>query len=70
MKPESAAAPRARPHTGRRFVRLAFEYFNNSGNKWRVRAAVLLLLALTVGQVVLAIWMSYWNRDLFYALES
>ena len=70
MKPESAAAPRARPHTGRRFVRLAFEYFNNSGNKWRVRAAVLLLLALTVGQVVLAIWISYWNRDLFNALES
>lgn len=41
-----------------------------SGHKWRVRGAVLLLLLLTEAQVGLAIWISYWNRELFDALEA
>ncbi|GHT88102.1 ABC transporter ATP-binding protein [Betaproteobacteria bacterium] len=61
----------ARPNyrAGRRFWRLAVDYWNGS-NKWTVRGAVLLLLALTVAQVVLAVWISYWHRDLFDALEA
>ena len=38
--------------------------------KWQVRGAVLLLVLLTIGQVALVIWTSYWNRDLFDALEA
>ncbi|SDT09853.1 ABC transporter ATP-binding protein/permease [Pseudomonas oryzae] len=41
-----------------------------SGHKWRVRGAVLLLILLTEAQVGLAIWLSYWNRELFDALEA
>ncbi|MDR1854364.1 MAG: ABC transporter ATP-binding protein/permease [Azoarcus sp.] len=66
-----AAPPDAPPpHNGRRFVRLALEYWNNDDNRWWVRGAVLLLVTLTVAQVALAIWISYWNRDLFDALED
>ena len=49
---------------------MAVGYWNNGGNKWKVRSASLLLLALTIGQVGLAIWISYWHRDLFDALED
>ncbi|MDR3088064.1 MAG: ABC transporter ATP-binding protein/permease [Azoarcus sp.] len=68
MTPE--ITPRSGLRTGRRFARLALEYWNNASNKWKVRSAVLLLLGLTVAQVGLAIWISYWNRDLFDALED
>jgi putative ATP-binding cassette transporter len=51
-------------------MRLAVDYWNNGGNKWTVRGISLLLLALTVAQVVLALWISYWHRDLFDALEN
>ncbi len=71
MKAESAAAaPRPGLRRGRRFLRMALDYWNNDGNKWKVRGASLLLLALTVAQVVLAVWISYWHRDLFDALED
>lgn len=56
--------------TGRQgFLRLAGAYWN-CARKWQVRGAVLLLVVLTVAQVALAIWVSYWNRDLFDALEA
>jgi putative ATP-binding cassette transporter len=55
---------------GRHFAQLAAGYWNNGGNKWKVRGATLLLLALTLAQVGLAIWINYWNRDLFDALED
>lgn len=41
-----------------------------SGHKWRVRGAVALLVLMTEAQVGLAIWLSYWNRELFDALEA
>ncbi|MDR0702438.1 MAG: ABC transporter ATP-binding protein/permease [Azoarcus sp.] len=68
MKPETA--PRAKTGTSCHFARLAAGYWNNRGNKWKVRGATLLLLSLTLAQVGLAIWINYWNRDLFDALED
>jgi len=57
------------PGAGRQFAALALDYWND-GHRWQVRGAVLLLILLTVGQVLLAIWISYWHRDLFDALEA
>ena len=72
MKPEAAAAPtpRSELRAGRRFLRLACDYWNNDDNKWQVRGASMLLLALTLAQVGLAVWINYWHRDLFDALED
>jgi putative ATP-binding cassette transporter len=70
MKTDGAALPRSGLQSGRRFLRFAVDYWNNDGNKWKVRSASLLLLVLTVAQVGLAIWISYWHRDLFDALEK
>jgi putative ATP-binding cassette transporter len=70
MKNEDGASPRSGLRAWRRFLRLAVDYWNNGENKWKVRSASLFLLALTVGQVILAIWISYWHRDLFDALEN
>lgn len=54
---------------GRRFSRLAAAWWNGE-RKWTVRGAVLLLVLLTFAQVALAIWINYWNGDLFDALEA
>jgi putative ATP-binding cassette transporter len=63
--------PGSAPHCtgGRRFLRLAGAYWN-CGHKWQVRATVLAMVLLTMAQVGLAIWISYWHRDLFDALEA
>src|SRR5690606_10620693 len=66
-QPAAAATTRARG--GRRFASFAAGWWN-SERKWTVRGAVLLLVLLTVAQVGLAIWISYWHRDLFNALEA
>lgn len=50
--------------------RLLVAPYWKSERKWLVRAAVLALLALTMAQVALAIWISYWHRELFDALEE
>jgi putative ATP-binding cassette transporter len=39
-------------------------------HRWQVRGATALLVLLTLAQVGLAIWISYWNRELFDALEA
>jgi putative ATP-binding cassette transporter len=52
----------------RRVLRLAVPYWH-AEHRWRVRGAVVALLALTVAQVGLAVWINHWNRDLFDALE-
>ncbi len=67
--PLPAPAPAPAPGAGRQFAALARDYWN-SEYRWRVRGAVLLLILLTVAQVALAIWISYWHRDLFDALEA
>ncbi len=38
--------------------------------RWKAGTATLLLVLLTLGQVALAVWISYWNRALFDALEA
>lgn len=63
-------APPASPaHAVRRFARLALPYWK-SGRRWRIGGATLLFLLLTVGQVALVMWTSYWNRAFFDALEA
>lgn len=68
----SAIPPLPQPparHAVLQFARLALPYWNRE-RKWRVRGATLLLVLLTVGQVALVIWTSYWNRGFFDALEA
>ncbi len=60
---------RARRHFLRKMVRLAGPYWSST-QKWQIRGATLLLLVLTMGQVGLTVWGSYWNRALFDALEQ
>ncbi len=57
------------PSLVRQLLQLARDYWN-CPHRWRVRGAVLLLVLLTEAQVGLAIWISYWNRELFDALEA
>jgi vitamin B12/bleomycin/antimicrobial peptide transport system ATP-binding/permease protein len=49
--------------------RLAGPYWSSPG-KWKIRGATSLLLLLTIAQVAISVWGSYWNRDLFDALEA
>jgi len=58
-----------RPSFMRQISRLAAPYWN-CRHKWRVRGFALLLCVLTLAQVALAVWISYWNRALFDALEQ
>ncbi|MGK2915645.1 MAG: hypothetical protein ACSLE5_14575 [Porticoccaceae bacterium] len=53
----------------RQFIRLASPYWN-SEHKWQVRGVTLALFLLTLAQVCLAVWINYWNRALFDALEQ
>lgn len=47
---------------------MALPYWR-SEHKWRVRGMTLALVLLTLAQVGLAVWISYWNRELFDVLE-
>lgn len=53
----------------RQFLRLAGPYWQ-SGEKWKVRGLVGLLLALTVAQVVIPVLINLWSLELFDALEQ
>lgn len=53
----------------RQFIRLAGPYWQ-SGEKWKVRGLVALLLTLTVAQVVIPIMINLWSAELFDALEQ
>lgn len=61
--------PHHRPGLTRQFARLSAGYWSCE-RKWTVRCAVVLLVLLTIAQVGLAIWVNYWNRELFDALEA
>jgi putative ATP-binding cassette transporter len=56
--------------------RLSWQYavlvapYWRSEQKWKVRSCIALLIGLTLCQVGLAIWNSYWSRALFDALEA
>jgi putative ATP-binding cassette transporter len=53
----------------RQFIRLAGPYWQ-SGDKWKVRGLVALLIGLTVAQVVIPILINLWSAELFDALEQ
>ncbi len=57
------------PRLNWQYARLVAPYWN-SERKWMVRSAIAMLILLTLCQVGLAIWASYWNRALFDALEA
>lgn len=63
------AALRQPPGLRWRFLRLVMPYWN-SAEKRQVRAFTLALLLLTLAQVSLVVWMNYWSRALFDALEA
>lgn len=53
----------------RRFIPVAGPYWN-SEDRWRVRGLTAALLALTIGQIVIAISINLWIQNFFDALES
>lgn len=65
----SSAKSSPRIHFVRQVLRLAGPYWK-SRQVTKIRGATLLLFLLTLGQVALAVWSTYWNRDLFDALEE
>ncbi|WP_287365227.1 ABC transporter ATP-binding protein/permease [Thauera sp.] len=67
MQPSSS--PPAGGSSIRQFWRLSMPYWH-SERKWKAGIATLLLVLLTLAQVALAIWISYWHRELFDALEA
>lgn len=62
-------ASHASRHAVRHFARLALPYWR-SGRRWLIAGATALLLALTIAQVALVLWTSYWQRAFFDALEA
>ncbi len=74
VPPDKLPEATALPQPGRRnffyqFLQLCGPYWN-CAHKWKVRSFTVLLGLLTLGQVGLAVWTSYWNRALFDALEQ
>lgn len=65
--PRAQLGPRY--HFLRQIFGLVSPYWG-SENKWRVRAISLALIILTLAQVALSVWTTYWNRALFDALED
>ncbi|MFT3929115.1 MAG: ABC transporter ATP-binding protein/permease [Spongiibacteraceae bacterium] len=59
----------SRYHFVRQIAGLVSPYWR-SEDKWRIRAVTLALVLLTLAQVALAVWTTYWNRALFDALEA
>lgn len=59
----------ARRNFFHQFMQLCGPYWN-CPHCWKVRGFTVLLGLLTMAQVGLAIWTSYWNRALFDALEQ
>jgi putative ATP-binding cassette transporter len=72
MQPDAASPstpPAVRRDAALQFARMARDYWCCE-RKWTVRGAVLSLFVLTAAQVGLVIWVSYWHRELFDALEN
>lgn len=53
----------------RQFFRLAGGYWTRSPERWTAIGLTAALVVLGVGQVGVAIWLNYWNKDFFNALE-
>jgi putative ATP-binding cassette transporter len=65
MRPTAPKAPRL----SWQYARLVAPYWHCT-RKWTVRSAIAILITLTLCQVGLAIWVSFWHRALFDALEA
>src|SRR6478609_7086872 len=63
------ASPIAHRNFLQQFIQLCGPYWQCE-RRWKVRGFTALFGALTLAQVGLAIWTSYWNRELFDALEQ
>ena len=61
--------PSNAPRLRWQYKQLVAPYWH-SERKWAVRSALAMLVGLTLAQVGLAIWASYWQRALFDALEA
>jgi vitamin B12/bleomycin/antimicrobial peptide transport system ATP-binding/permease protein len=59
------------PPTGsfRRFVRLASGYWTDPATRWTAATLTAALGVLGIAQVGMAVWLNYWNKDFFNALE-
>lgn len=55
---------------GRQFARLAFPYFSPRRGGWGPLVALFLLLLLAITVVRLSVLLSYWQNDLFTALQN
>jgi putative ATP-binding cassette transporter len=64
-----SAASGSRMHFLRQVFRLAGPYWNCK-HCFKARGAMLSLLLFTMAQVGLTVWVNYWNRALFDALEQ
>lgn len=70
QSPDPAAIPVVVRHNFfQQFVQLCGPYWN-CPHCWKVRGFTALIGLLTLAQVGLAVWTSYWNRALFDALEQ
>ncbi|MBD5803033.1 Inner membrane ABC transporter ATP-binding protein YddA [Azoarcus sp. Aa7] len=68
-RPSPESPPASPGHAVRRFARLALPYWK-SERRWLIAGATLSFLLLTIGQVALVMWTSYWSRAFFDALEA
>lgn len=59
----------SRYHFLRQIAGLVSPYWH-SQDKWRIRLVTFALALLTLTQVALSVWATYWNRALFDALEQ
>jgi vitamin B12/bleomycin/antimicrobial peptide transport system ATP-binding/permease protein len=66
---EEAADTDRQPGFFRQFVRLAGGYWTAPGVRWQAIGLTAGLIILGVAQVGMAIWLNYWNKDFFDALE-
>src|SRR6478609_7087012 len=64
-----ATSVAARRNFFQQFIQLCGPYWQCE-RRWKVRGLTAVFGALTLAQVGLAIWTSYWNRALFDALEQ
>lgn len=65
----TVALPATRRNFFQQFIQLCGPYWQCE-RRWKVRGFTAFFGLLTLAQVGLAIWMSYWNRALFDALEQ
>jgi vitamin B12/bleomycin/antimicrobial peptide transport system ATP-binding/permease protein len=66
---DEAAADDHTPSFFRQFVALAGGYWTEPGVRWQAIGLTAALIVLGLAQVGMAVWLNYWNKDFFDALE-